>query len=301
MGKNGLIISQNKRTSEQLKRLQSLPLEQKVNLTLRRIEQFYTEMNGEVYVAFSGGKDSTVLLHIVRLLYPKTKAVFCNTGVEFPEIVQFVRTFENVVELKPKMSFPAVIKKYGFPAISKDTSQKLYEIRTTKSDKLLKNRLYGNAKGHGKIPEKWKYLIDSDIKISHKCCDILKKNPSKQFEKQSGLHPIIGTMADESSLRTTNWYKQGCNAFDTKRPNSRPLSIWMEDDIWKYINSRGLRVCGIYNTEKRTGCMFCLYGCQFDGQDGAERFERMKTSHPKHYNFAEKIGIIDVLELIRPK
>jgi 3'-phosphoadenosine 5'-phosphosulfate sulfotransferase (PAPS reductase)/FAD synthetase len=302
MGKNNLIVSSSRhRDGAQLLRLQRLPLNQKVNLTLRRIQQFYIEMGGKIYVAFSGGKDSRVLLHLVRSLYPDTPAVFNNTGVEFPEILKFVREFDNTVELTPKMSFPAVIKKYGYPAVSKDNSQKLHEIRTTGSVKLLSNRLYGNEKGHGKLPEKWKYLIDCGFPISHKCCDVLKKNPSKAYEKKTGLYPIIGTMASESSLRETNWYKYGCNAFNTKRPNSRPLTFWTEEDIWGYIALENLKVSEIYKTEKRTGCMYCLFGCQFRGEDGAERIDRLEESHPKHYRFAEKLGIIDVLDIIRPK
>ena len=64
-----------------------------------------------VYVSFSGGKDSTVLLHIVREMYPEVEAVFVNTGLEYPEIQQFVKTFDNVTILRPKMRFDEVIKR----------------------------------------------------------------------------------------------------------------------------------------------------------------------------------------------
>ena len=51
---------------------------------------------------FSGGKDSTVLLDLVRKLYPGIVAVFVDTGLEYPEIREFVKRFENVEWLKPK-------------------------------------------------------------------------------------------------------------------------------------------------------------------------------------------------------
>jgi len=108
-------------------------------------------------------------------------------------------------------------------------------------------------------------------------------------------------MASESSLRTTEWFNHGCNAFDTKRPNSRPLSFWRETDIWDYLESREVPYSDIYKTEERTGCMYCLFGCQFNGKDGAERIDRLRETHPKHYRFAEALGIIKVLDLIRPE
>lgn len=58
-----------------LKQRQSLPLHLKVELSKNRIKQFYEHFDGNVYVSFSGGKDSTVLLHLVRSLYPEVPAV----------------------------------------------------------------------------------------------------------------------------------------------------------------------------------------------------------------------------------
>ena len=86
--------------------MQSLPLESKVLMTERRIAE-WIERFGEdgVYVSFSGGKDSTVLLHMVRRLYPNVPAVFVDTGLEYPEIREFVKTIDNVVWLRPKMNF----------------------------------------------------------------------------------------------------------------------------------------------------------------------------------------------------
>lgn len=80
-------------TLEELRDLQSLPLEFKVAMTSDRIREFYERMQGKVYVAFSGGKDSTALLHLARSLYPDIKAVYANTGMDFPSVVKFVHTF----------------------------------------------------------------------------------------------------------------------------------------------------------------------------------------------------------------
>ena len=115
------------RTIQDLQQLQGLPLNLKISMTKARIRQWINEYgeNG-VYVSFSGGKDSTVLLHLVREDYPDVKAVFVDTGLEYPEIRDFVKTFKNVEWLKPKMGFKQVIQKYGYPFISKEVSERVY-------------------------------------------------------------------------------------------------------------------------------------------------------------------------------
>lgn len=84
---------------------QSLPLEAKIEMSKKRIREWYEHYDGDVYVAFSGGKDSTVLLHLVRSMYPDVEAVFSDTGLEYPEIREFVKTIDNVTWVKPKKNF----------------------------------------------------------------------------------------------------------------------------------------------------------------------------------------------------
>ena len=126
------------RTKEELVQMQRLPLEIKVAKTKLRIRE-WVDFYGEdgVYVSFSGGKDSTVLLHIVREMYPNIEAVFVNTGLEYPEIQRFVKTFDNVTIVRPKMRFDEVIKKYGYPLISKDVSGILHEVQSRRKKALI--------------------------------------------------------------------------------------------------------------------------------------------------------------------
>lgn len=85
--------------------MQSWPLERKIQVTQTRIVEWYQKFNGQVYVSFSGGKDSTVLLDIARRIYPDIEAVFINTGLEYPEVRQFALSKENVTALRPEMDF----------------------------------------------------------------------------------------------------------------------------------------------------------------------------------------------------
>ena len=127
---------------ELLKDLQAMPLDMKVAHTKARIREWVREYGIDgVFVSFSGGKDSTVLLHIARQMYPNIKAVFIDTGLEYPEIRRFVKTFDNVEILRPKMSFVDVIKKYGYPIISKEIAECVYGAR-----RFLEEQLGGGKK-----------------------------------------------------------------------------------------------------------------------------------------------------------
>ena len=104
---------------EELEEMQRLPLQRKIQITTARIIEWYQHYDGKVYVAFSGGKDSTVLLDIVRRIYPDVPAVFSDTGLEFPEVREFVKSCENVTIVRPEMNFRKVIEVYGYPVVSK--------------------------------------------------------------------------------------------------------------------------------------------------------------------------------------
>ena len=272
----------------ELKIRQSWTLAQKIDHTVGTIEAFLAKTNGKGYISFSGGKDSTVLLDIARRFVRRGfPAVFCNTGNEFPEIVQFVRTFNDVSIIKPKMRIPDILEKYGFPLVSKEQSQYIRQARNTKSEKLRNIRINGKQgrSGYiqGKIDEKWKFLLKAPFEVSEKCCDVLKKAPFHEYNRKTDLHPIIGTMADESRLRLQKWLKTGCNSFDSKNISSYPLSIWKEADIWAYIRKFNIKYSSIYDKGcNRTGCMFCGFGCHLE-KGMFNRFDMLNHVHPKAY------------------
>lgn len=292
---------------QELLEKQSLPLKAKISITQQRIQQWVLTYGlDSVYVSFSGGKDSTVLLDIARKIYPEIKAVYVDTGLEYPEVREFVKTYENVDWLKPKMNFRDVIRKYGYPVISKEQSAFINEYRHAKSEKLKEIRLNGNKYGMGMIRSAHKFLINAPFEVSDKCCDVMKKKPVYDYEKKTGRKPIMGTMASESRQRASNWIMYGCNAFDAKRPTSKPMSVWTEQDVLLYIRQNNISIAKVYGevlTEdevngqltlsdylqlsgdldmlelfesdlpvycttgcKRTGCVFCGYGAHLDTQ-----------------------------------
>ena len=302
----------------ELRQMQSLPLAAKVSMTESRIREWVTEYGEDgVYVSFSGGKDSTVLLDIVRRMYSGIEAVFVNTGLEYPEIQQFVKTFDNVTILRPKMRFDEVIKIYGYPMISKEASECVGQgrIALERNDETYiyrLKRLNGDVKQPGGYLDmsKWKPLLDVDFRLSANCCSVMKKSPLKAHEKKTGKHPITAQMATESRLRTQKWLQYGCNGFDMKNPISNPMSFWTEQDVLRYIKVNDLPIASVYGAivEKdedgyeydtnlvgeqigkyyttgcnRTGCIFCAFGCHLE--KSPTRFQLLKQTHPHQYNY----------------
>ena len=169
--------------------------------------------------------------------------------------------------------------------------------------------------------EKYKFFLEAPFEISSKCCSVMKKAPVHAYARQTGRKPMTAQMASESRLRSQQWLRNGCNGFDMKSPISNPMSFWTEQDVLYYIKINGIQIASVYGdivkdydgTDivdgqmdmseldaslgifdigrpalkttgcQRTGCMFCGYGCHLD--KSPNRFERMKETHPKQYDY----------------
>jgi len=290
----------DKLQSKTLQTRQKYPLDLKVDMSLNRIRFWYNKYGGNVYVAFSGGKDSTVLLHLVRKLYPEVPAVFVNTGLEYPEINQFVKTIDNVVELRPTMTFKKVIETKGYPVISKKVARGLRALQSLGTSARERNKvLYGDERGsYGKLPKKWRYLEKAPFKISEKCCEILKLRPANKYYKQTGRTAYIGTMACDSDFRRMTYIKHGCYLTERKIPTCTPLGFWLQKDIWAYINKNKLSYAKVYDMGvSHTGCIFCCFGIHMESSPN--RFDCMKVTHPKLYKYCmNNLNIRKVLKTL---
>lgn len=278
-------------TIEELRERQSWSLSQKIDHSLGVIEQFYSRLNGNVYISFSGGKDSTVLYWLSRRIYPDIKAVFCNTGNEYPEIVKFVRDMKidgayNIDIIYPSKRPKEIFSEFGFPLISKETSALLYHYRYKPHTGKAKRALDEDTSKYTRVANKYRYLIDEPYDCSNLCCMYLKEKPLHEYALNNGLSPILGTMACESPLREFGYITAGsCNTFnnrDKRKQKSRPLSIWLEEDIKACITKYEIPICPIYDKGlDRTGCSFCGFGIQFK-QDN--RLQFLYDNHRKLYD-----------------
>jgi 3'-phosphoadenosine 5'-phosphosulfate sulfotransferase (PAPS reductase)/FAD synthetase len=273
------------RTKQLFQELQAGNIYQKIDHAIMVIEKFCTEIDNPT-IAFSGGKDSTVLMHLIRVVMKKNiPALFVNTGNEYPEIIKFAtKKYNNTTVIRPKVKLKQVIQKYGFPLISKEYSKMIYELRkgTNHSSRYLTGIQQNGKHTSFTLPKKYHFLINTPFSCSDACCSFLKKHPTQKYNS------ITGEMGTESVMRMTSWLRTGCNVFGKRHSKSKPLSIWTERDIWEYKRLFNIEFCELYNDFRvsRTGCMFCGFGATFEN---ISRFEIIKERYPKIYNNFLKI------------
>ena len=255
-------------------------------------------------------------LYVDKIMaYPDIPAVYVDTGLEYPELRDFVKTKDNVIWLRPRYPFTQILEKYGYPIISKEVSDVINGARKGQPYRLA--RLNGelldkNGKKSIYNCENYKYLLDAPFKISARCCYHMKKAPLNKFERQTGRHPITGVLACESKLREQSWIKFGCNGFERQRPLSQPLAFWLEEDILRYLKMTGIPYAPIYGDivesrkkngtpilkttgVSRSGCMYCMYGVHLEHEPN--RFQLMEKTHPQQYHYCiHELGLGAVLD-----
>lgn len=150
---------------------------------------------------------------------------------------------------------------------------------------------------------RYNFMLDAPFRISAKCCDIFKKTPAKRYYRDTGRGAFIGTRTDESFLRLQRYLKCGENRYNNTVPTSNPLSIWSHADITEYIKRYDVEYCSLYDHgHNRTGCMYCMFGAHLEGCPN--RFQKMRTSHPKQWEYAMRpmaaggLGLSEVLDFI---
>lgn len=333
-----------------LLQFQSLPLEAKERKAIRLIQEF-RDYYGEdkMYISFSGGKDSIVLNHLCDRALGKDaiEQVFCDTWLEFPTLRKFVMDNYDVTVIKPTMSMKDIVATYGWCFPSKEVSSCIYEYNEKGKDwadkKLSGEKTDGTRSEYRQMFKKFRPVAEKakerNIKISPFCCVKQKEEPAREFEARTGKYPVLGLRAEESQRRRNGWYKVGCNAYDTRTvrnketgelkevknnfPQSKPLSIFTEQDILQYILKHNIKLpepygviknksfpigqmnifgevepcCDLYcSGEQRTGCCFCPINCH---NDNFSKFKRLRKSFPKLFDYCmEELNEKALLDLV---
>lgn len=157
--------------------------------------------------------------------------------------------------LKPKKNFKQVITEYGYPFPSKEVANNIFWAKKSlaqgKKEHWSYEKVFGTKKDKdGKKSryccDNWKILLDAPFDVSDNCCGVMKKAPVHKYERETGQKPITAQLAEESNLRTQQWLKNGCNAFDAKRKISNPMSFWTEQNVLHYIYENKLPICSVY-------------------------------------------------------
>ena len=188
-------MAENKHTISDLYQMQALPLSAKIRMTERRIYDWIDHFGKDgVAISFSGGKDSTVLMDIIRNRrgYKDIPAVFVDVPTQYPELREFALTWDNVEIIKPKISFMQVCEKYGFPLISKEVSRSVHDAKLYIQNggiggkyKWAYDLFQKDSKDTNFSRKKYKYMLNSNFMISDHCCYVMKKEP---LHKYSNTH-----------------------------------------------------------------------------------------------------------------
>jgi phosphoadenosine phosphosulfate reductase len=255
-----------------LQELQARPLEQKVRDAERLISQAL--LLGTPAVAWSGGKDSTVLLHMALKQDPGILVVWNNTGVEYPETVRFVKRLQrewklNLVEARPEVTFWWCVERWGWPLFGK-------EVRSNQG------ALGGRFRT---LSAKKRKVAGSGARISSYCCDYLKERPMGRVCRERGVEvTLTGMMAGESRQRLFVWFRLG-DLYRRKKDGMwrcSPLAGWTDEDIWQYHKAAGIPHCRLYDMgHRRNGCWPCGMDIGFPDNHLA----RLRVSHPKLWRF----------------
>ena len=242
--------------NNELKMLQSLPLDVKIAKTKLRINEAIDYFGADhLYVPVSGGKDSTVLSFLVEEVQkergiPKKAIprVNSNTGNEYDDVLENARSLSDL-EVRPKHNLIWVLTNDGYPIGSKKVSRMLRDLQNPTETNYNSRKLYlegikkdGSKSKSFKLPKKYYPFINSCIRCSEKCCYYLKKEPMHTYERDNKRHPILGTMAAEGGTRKSGYLQTGCNAFKTGNGKSIPLGFWTENDILMTIKLFSIQI-----------------------------------------------------------
>lgn len=237
-----------------------------VDFYLEDLRSKFNKINIEkYYLSYSGGKDSHLLYWFIKEYAPEfsnIKVVGINTYMEHPEIRERIYKNSNIVLLPTKKPFE-IKEEYGIPCFSKEQDFYIYYYQNAlrkgkKPSKTIQEKIDGTyTNGFSGISKKAREYVKSGKahKITHLCCYFMKKKPAHDFEKKTGMKPILGVRNGESALRK----RQYTSCFSK---NGKFTPLWdLTDELENAIYEKyKIEIPKIYDYVERTGCMGCPYG-----------------------------------------
>lgn len=199
------------------------------NATVKKIIAVYEKYKNQLdifHVAFSGGKDSSVLLDLVKKALPKNSfvVIFGDTGMEFPDTY-------TVIEKERQ-----ACKKEGIA--------------------------FYIARSHLKPHDSWK-LFGPPSRVLRWCCSVHKTTPQilklreiTAKDDYVGLD-FIGVRKHESKSRSKYQYEN----YGKKQKGQYSFNAildWTSAEIWLYIFAENLYINEVYKKgSSRAGCLLC--------------------------------------------
>lgn len=247
---------------------------------IQKIQQINKDFNLEknAYVSFSGGKDSTVLSKIIDLALPNNSIprVFINTGIEFNEVVAFVREQQKkdnrIIEVKSGVNIRQMLEENGYPFKSKEHAHKLHLLQQGSKAKSVISyfTIDPSKRTLHNCPKCLAYQKDGfdKFKVSDSCCTILKKQPAEKWSKENNRQiAIIGIRAAEGGQRKN---VSSCLYYQRNRLKKfSPLLVCSDSFIDNFVEVYKVELCKLYYAPynfKRTGCKGCPFNIKLQDE-----------------------------------
>lgn len=247
---------------------------------IQKIQQINKDFDLEknAYVSFSGGKDSTVLSELIDLALPNNSIprVFINTGIEFNEVVAFVRERQKkdnrIIEIKSGVNIRQMLEENGYPFKSKEHSHKLHLLQQGSKARSVTSyfTIDPNKRTLHNCPKCLAYQKDGfdKFKVSDSCCTILKKQPAEKWSKENNRQiAIIGIRAAEGGQRKN---VSSCLYYQrNKLKKFSPLLVCSDSFIDNFVEFFKVKLCKLYYAPynfKRTGCKGCPFNIKLQDE-----------------------------------
>lgn len=238
------------------------------------------DLENNAYISFSGGKDSTVLHYLMDMALPNNRIprVFINTGIEYLDIVRFVKELaekdERFVMITPNKPIKSVLERYGYPFKSKEHSLRVDQFNKGTNSNYIAKYITGYEK-NGKeskfrFPKTLLYQFEEKgrYNYSNLCCQELKKKPAHQWSVKNKRPIIITGMLNEEG---GNRARLGCVITDKKGKMKKFHPLIKVTGEWEdeFIKQNGISLCRLYKPPfgfKRTGCKGCPFSLDLQEQ-----------------------------------
>lgn len=260
---------------------------------IKSINEMY-DLENKSYISFSGGKDSVATSLLIDMALPKNKIprVFIDTGIEYNEVREYVKWYQNkepkTIIIKPQVNVKAMLEEYGYPFKSKQHSHNVAIYQRNGMTKTNINYLGKGYKVTFLCPKMLHYQFTPEfkIKLSDKCCYKMKKEVARKYEKESGRSICItGIRMAEGGYRN---YQTACTIFEDENLKMfHPLKPCTDDFINYVFQLTNFPMCSLYKEPfnfKRTGCRGCPFNIEL-----AEELETLLKISPKQAKAAYKI------------